>query len=73
MFDIINITCVTLAGKLWTAPELLRMNLLPRRGTPKGDIYSMGIIFYEIMERTEPYNFDRMTPRGEGNCLLKFL
>ena len=69
----VNIASVTHAGKLWTAPELLRMNLFPRRGTPKGDIYSMGIIFYEIMERFEPYNFEHMTPRGNVNCLLTIL
>ena len=52
------------AGKLWTAPEILRENNPPRRGTQRGDVYSYAIICYEIMMRTEPYNFDNITPRG---------
>jgi len=52
------------AGKLWTAPEILRENNPPRRGTQRGDVYSYSIICYEIMMRTEPYNFDNITPRG---------
>ena len=55
--------CNTLA-KLWTAPEILRMNFPLERGTPKGDVYSFAIVAYEIMVRSEPYPFDTMTPRG---------
>ena len=51
-------------GKLWTAPEILRENNPPRRGTQRADVYSYAIICYEIMMRTEPYNFDNITPRG---------
>ncbi len=56
--------CYILA-KLWTAPEILRMNFPLERGTPKGDVYSFAIIAYEIMMRSEPYPFDTMTPRGK--------
>jgi len=52
------------AGKLWTAPEILRQNNPPRGGTQRADVYSYAIICYEIMMRTEPYNFDNITPRG---------
>jgi len=52
------------AGKLWTAPEILRENNPPRRGTQRGDVYSYAIVCYEIMMRTEPFNFDNITPRG---------
>ena len=41
------------------------MNKIPPRGTKKGDIYSMAVIFVEILERSEPYNFEEMTPRGD--------
>jgi len=53
-------------GKLWTSPELLRENFPPPRGTQKGDVYSFGIIAYEIMVRSEPFSFDHMTARGIG-------
>eukprot|EP00980_Cylindrotheca_fusiformis_P000777 scaffold184_cov125-Cylindrotheca_fusiformis.AAC.12 len=38
---------------LWMAPELL---LGQSMNTPKSDMYSVGIIMYEIFSRKEPYN-----------------
>ena len=55
----------SLSGKLWTAPEILRENFPPARGTQKGDVYSFAIVCYEIMQRSEPYNFELNTPRGK--------
>ncbi|XP_072404913.1 atrial natriuretic peptide receptor 1-like isoform X2 [Chiloscyllium punctatum] len=40
--------------KLWTAPEILRLDG-PSAGTPKGDIYSFGIILQEIALRNGPF------------------
>ncbi|XP_012580670.1 PREDICTED: olfactory guanylyl cyclase GC-D-like [Condylura cristata] len=40
---------------LWTAPELLRSPGVPRRGTLKGDVFSVGIILQEVLTRGPPY------------------
>ncbi|XP_012658623.1 olfactory guanylyl cyclase GC-D-like [Otolemur garnettii] len=40
---------------LWTAPELLRGPAGPRRGTLKGDVFSIGIILQEVLTRGSPY------------------
>ncbi|ESO00154.1 hypothetical protein HELRODRAFT_83244, partial [Helobdella robusta] len=49
--------------KLWTAPEILRENIPPLKGTQKGDVFSCAIVYFEIITRAEPYNFDNITPR----------
>ena len=59
---------VMLRGKLWTAPEILRENFPPSLGTAAGDVYSFSIICYEVLMRTEPYNFDTYSPRGKLVC-----
>ncbi|KAM9221777.1 LOW QUALITY PROTEIN: guanylate cyclase D-like [Dugong dugon] len=40
---------------LWTALELLRVPSGPRRGTLKGDTFSIGIILQEVLTRGPPY------------------
>ncbi|XP_076453492.1 retinal guanylyl cyclase 1-like [Babylonia areolata] len=47
---------------LWTAPEMLRDEALLQRGTEKGDVYSLSIIFQEVALRTEPYSSHSLTP-----------
>ncbi|XP_042295204.1 atrial natriuretic peptide receptor 1 isoform X2 [Sceloporus undulatus] len=48
------------AKKLWTAPELLRMEVAPPAGTQKGDVYSFGIILQEIALRNSVFYVDGM-------------
>lgn len=52
---------------LWKAPELLRNTNSSPRGTQKGDVYSFGIILYEIFGRKGPWGdlLDNMLPKGK--------
>ncbi|KAK4007858.1 hypothetical protein OUZ56_013008 [Daphnia magna] len=54
--------------KLWTAPELLRMEHPLPEGTPKGDVYSFAIITHEILVRHGPFYLagdNDLSPRGK--------
>ncbi|KAM9293954.1 atrial natriuretic peptide receptor 1 [Gastrophryne carolinensis] len=46
------------AKKLWTAPELLRMEAANPQGSQKGDVYSFGIILQEIALRNGVFYMD---------------
>ncbi|KAK7476490.1 hypothetical protein BaRGS_00032238, partial [Batillaria attramentaria] len=46
--------------QLWTAPELLRMTTRPPEGTPKGDVYSFGIICQEIVYRNGVFHLHNL-------------
>ncbi|OCT66711.1 hypothetical protein XELAEV_18042962mg [Xenopus laevis] len=46
------------AKKLWTSPELLRMETPPPQGTQKGDVYSFGIILQEVALRNGVFYMD---------------
>lgn len=52
--------------ELWRAPELLRMINRPARGTQKGDVYSFGIILFEIIGRSGPWG--KFAPSNK--CIL---
>ncbi|XP_029694813.1 atrial natriuretic peptide receptor 1 [Takifugu rubripes] len=67
------------AQRLWMAPELLRMEAPPPRGTQKGDVYSFGIILQEVALRRGAFYLegDPLSPKeivdrvvlGEWPCL----
>ncbi|EFX72574.1 hypothetical protein DAPPUDRAFT_201000 [Daphnia pulex] len=59
--------------KLWTAPELLRIERPPPEGTPKGDVYSFAIITHEILVRHGPFYLadNHLSPRGKVNQVNK--
>lgn len=51
--------------RLWTAPELLRMQDPPLGGTLKGDVYSFAVIVQEVIMRDRPFCSEPLTPEGE--------
>lgn len=66
---------------LWRAPELLRMEHPPARGTQKADVYSFAVILFEIIGRKGPWGeldssieaiLDRVAhPEAHGNQIFR--
>lgn len=56
---------------LWRSPELLRSPSAAACGTQKGDIYSFGIVLYEIVGRNGPWGETQLTPEGNSHRVLK--
>ena len=53
---------------LWRAPEVLRnSNVDPTR---EGDIYSAGIVMYEIITRNGPFENERLDIGTDGKWLI---
>ena len=78
LVDANNCSCIHIdwircfvAGKLWTAPELIRMHNPPPEGTQKGDVYSFAIICQEIVYRNGPFWVENMdlSPQGRLHVL----
>lgn len=57
------------AGKLWTAPELLRIENAPREGTTRGDVYSFAIVCHEIVYRRGPFFLEGQHLEPQGACV----
>jgi len=57
---------------LWRAPELLRAPM-PANGTQRGDVYSVGIVIQQLMQRRGPYERNDTEfehPDAAGNSQL---
>lgn len=58
--------CDVPSGKLWTAPELLRLENPPSCGTQKGDVYSFAIILQEVALLRGVFYLDTHSPSPKG-------
>jgi guanylate cyclase, other len=56
---------------LTRAPELLRLNNPPSNGTQKGDVYSFGILLYEIYGRRGSFGIGYSTDFGTLSTSFK--
>ena len=71
--ETINIYAMQLhTDKLWSAPEMLRMQTMPLKGTPLGDVFSFAIVVQEILTRDRPYCNDDLSAGGK-QCLFGFM
>ena len=50
------------SGMFWTAPEHLSTGGIMK--SKKGDTYSFGVILFELLYRTQPYDTFDVTPKG---------
>lgn len=56
-----------LRRQLWRAPELIRLTNPPPRGTQKGDIYSFGLVLYQVVSRRGPWSQCTLSDKGVHN------
>lgn len=66
MGDVVR-PCPVIAELLWTAPELLRGLGVTRRGTLKGDVFSVGIVLQEVLTRGPPYSSLGLSAEGTAS------
>jgi len=52
----------------WTAPELFLRNQVP---TPESDVYSFGMLCYEILSGHQPFEFRDVRELKENVCIYK--
>lgn len=61
-----------IASRLWTAPELLRMENPPAIGSQAGDVYSFAMILQEILARDMPFGSYGKSPQGMSRLFPRF-
>ncbi len=58
---------------LWKSPELLRLTNPPARGTQKGDVYSFGIVLFEIIGRNGPWGVTSLSNESKEKIFFLIL
>ena len=66
---IIRLCIVVLIERFWTAPE--HLNII-KGMSQEGDVYSFGVILYEIITRQDPFSDYDVGPKGTQQNMIPF-
>ncbi|ESO09672.1 hypothetical protein HELRODRAFT_117164, partial [Helobdella robusta] len=60
----------TVAKMLWQAPEILRAECIGIKGSQKGDVYSFGLILFQIISKKDPWSHVKYNDYEVLNTIL---